>query len=178
MISQEKLRIAGTLGPVVVDVSGPTLDEGDIARLRHPLTGMAILFSRNYSNPAQLAALCGAIHGVRPGIPIAVDHEGGRVQRFREGFAQVPEMRALALHADAPRLMAAAGYVLASELRAVGVDFTYAPVLDVDYGSCAVWPSRGWPPAGSIFPGMAGRVQTAIRSFPSTSVASRRWRAT
>ena len=144
MISQEKLRIAGTLGPVVVDVSGPTLDETDIARLRHPSTGMAILFSRNYSNPAQLAALCGAIHGVRPGIPIAVDHEGGRVQRFREGFAEMPAMSRIAELPSETRCAAfwAAGYVLAAELRSCGVDLTFAPVLDLDYGRSEIIGSR------------------------------------
>ncbi len=137
-----RLQTAATLGPVVVDIEGTTLCEKDRARIAHPLAGAVILFTRNFESIEALAALTDEIHRIRPGIVITVDHEGGRVQRFREGFAQVPEMRALALHADAPRLMAAAGYVLASELRAVGVDFTYAPVLDVDYGRSSVIGSR------------------------------------
>ena len=129
-------------GPVCVDVAGLTLTEAERDRLRHPLTGMVILFTRNYADCEQLAALCAEIHAVRPGILISVDHEGGRVQRFREGFTAVPAMRDLAGRADADAAFEAAGLVLAAELRAVGVDYTFAPVLDIDYGRSGVIGNR------------------------------------
>ncbi len=129
-------------GPVCVDVEGLSLSEHERNRLRHPLTGMVILFSRNYGDPAQLRALCDQIHAVRPGILISVDHEGGRVQRFRSGFTEVPAMSEIASGVDAERRFEAAGLVLAAELRACGVDFTFAPVLDVDYGRSAVIGTR------------------------------------
>ena len=121
-------------GPVCVDIEGLTLTEHERERLRHPLTGMVILFTRNYSDRAQLAALCRDIHETRPGILISVDHEGGRVQRFREGFTAVPAMAELAGRPDAGAAFEAAGLVLAAELRACGVDMTFAPVLDVNHG--------------------------------------------
>ena len=129
-------------GPVCVDVEGLSLSEHERNRLRHPLTGMVILFSRNYGDPAQLRALCEQIHAVRPGILISVDHEGGRVQRFRSGFTEVPAMSDIASGVDAERRFEAAGLVLAAELRACGVDFTFAPVLDVDHGRSAVIGTR------------------------------------
>ena len=129
-------------GPVCVDVEGLSLSEHERNRLRHPLTGMVILFSRNYGDPAQLRALCDQIHAVRPGILISVDHEGGRVQRFRSGFTEVPAMSEIASGVDAERRFEAAGLVLAAELRACGVDFTFAPVLDVDHGRSAVIGTR------------------------------------
>ena len=73
---------AATLGPVMLDVLGTTLDAEDIRRIRHPQTGGVILFARNYASRRQLTALTAAIHAARPGVLIAVDHEGGRVQRF------------------------------------------------------------------------------------------------
>ena len=129
-------------GPVCVDVEGLSLSEHEKSRLRHPLTGMVILFSRNYKDPEQLRALCDEIHAVRPGILISVDHEGGRVQRFRSGFTEVPAMAEIAAGDDAERRFEAAGLVLAAELRACGVDFTFAPVLDVDHGRSAVIGTR------------------------------------
>ena len=132
------------LGPVVLDVGGTALTDADRARLAHPLAGGVILFSRNYASPEQLALLTAGIHAVRnPPLVIAVDHEGGRVQRFRDGFTAIPPMRALGREWDADRTRARAlaqevGFVLAAELRAHGVDLTFAPVLDVDFGSSSV----------------------------------------
>ncbi len=126
------------LGPVCVDIAGLTLTPHEIERLKHPLTGMVILFSRNYQNREQLKALTEAIHQARPGILISVDHEGGRVQRFREGFTEVPAMGELRRRDKAMSHMEAAGLVLAAELRECGVDLTFAPVLDVDYGRSKV----------------------------------------
>lgn len=132
------------LGPVMLDVAGMELTDDDRRRLTHPLTGGVILFSRNFSGLEQLARLTDEIHGVRsPPLVIAVDHEGGRVQRFRDGFTLIPPMRELgrAWDADPQRarsLASEAGFVLAAELRAQGVDMTFAPVLDVDHGSSGV----------------------------------------
>jgi len=139
-----------SLGPVMLDVAGTQLTAGDEARLRHPLVGGVILFTRNYQSPGQLAGLTAAIHALRsPPLLIAVDHEGGRVQRFRDGFSKIPAMRKLGkiwdIHPQRARHLAQqAGYVLASELRACGVDFSFTPVLDVDYGQSSVIGDRAF----------------------------------
>nr|MCU0768282.1 beta-N-acetylhexosaminidase [Burkholderiaceae bacterium] len=84
------------LGPVVVGIQGTSLTALDRERLAHPLVGMVILFSANFETPAQLRALTAEIHALRrPSLLIAVDHEGGRVQRFRDGFTRLPPMRRL-----------------------------------------------------------------------------------
>lgn len=138
------------LGPVMLDVVGKTLDENDIRRIRDPLTGGVILFARNFENRAQLCALTQAIHDVRPGVLIAVDHEGGRVQRFRaDGFTRLPAMRKLGALWDrdvleAMRAATDVGFVLAAELRACGVDLSFAPVLDLDYGESEVIGDRAF----------------------------------
>jgi beta-N-acetylhexosaminidase len=137
-------------GPVMLDVLGKTLTAEDEDRLRHPLVGGVILFTRNYESPGQLADLTASIHALRsPPLLIAVDHEGGRVQRFRDGFTKIPPMRELGKEWDAhpkraKHLAQQAGYVLASELRACGVDFSFTPVLDVDYGSSCVIGDRAF----------------------------------
>jgi beta-N-acetylhexosaminidase len=132
------------LGPLMLDVAGTELTPDDRRRLLHPLTGGVILFTRNYSGPEQLMRLTGAIHALRsPALLVAVDHEGGRVQRFREGFTAIPPMRALGSAWDdnaqrARHLATEAGFVLAAELLAHGVDMTFAPVLDVDHRNSSV----------------------------------------
>ena len=138
------------LGPVMLDIQGKILTPADEARLRHPLVGGVILFSRNYESPRQLTELTVAIHALRtPPLLIAVDHEGGRVQRFREGFTRIPPMRELGkildAHPQRARYLAQqAGFVLASELRACGVDFSFTPVIDVDYGQSSVIGDRAF----------------------------------
>jgi len=138
------------LGPVMLDVLGTQLTAEDEARLIHPLVGGVILFARNYQSPGQLTELTAAIHALRtPPLLIAVDHEGGRVQRFREGFTKIPAMRELGRIWDAHpqrarHLAQQAGYVLAAELRACGVDFSFTPVLDVDYGQSSVIGDRAF----------------------------------
>lgn len=137
-------------GPVMLDVLGTTLTAEDERRLRHPLVGGVILFKRNYESPGQLAALTASIHALRtPPLLIAVDHEGGRVQRFRDGFTRIPPMRELGKEWDAhpkraKHLAQQAGFVMASELRACGVDFSFTPVLDVDYGTSSVIGDRAF----------------------------------
>mgnify|MGYP000730814552 CR=1 FL=1 len=138
------------LGPVMLDVQGKTLTREDEVRLRHPLVGGVILFARNYESPRQLQELTGAIHALRSApLLIAVDHEGGRVQRLREGFTPLPPMRRLGelwdRDAQAARAAArAAGLVIAAELAEQEIDFSFAPVLDLDYGSSTVIGDRAF----------------------------------
>jgi beta-N-acetylhexosaminidase len=129
-----------SLGPLMVDIAGTELTPDDVQVLSHPLVGSVILFSRNYRDVAQVSRLTAAIRAVRtPSLLIAVDHEGGRVQRFREGFTRLPPARSLGRRYDEDRreglsLAQAAGWLMASELRAVGVDFSFAPCVDLDHG--------------------------------------------
>jgi beta-N-acetylhexosaminidase len=133
-----------SLGPVMRDIEGTELNADDIRRLQHPLVGGVILFARNYQSPAQLKALTASIHAVRqPPLLISVDHEGGRVQRFRDGFTAIPAMRTLGALWDKDVAAAAAeatrlGEILARELRAHAIDFSFTPVLDLDFGSSSV----------------------------------------
>ncbi|MCM2479860.1 beta-N-acetylhexosaminidase [Serpentinimonas maccroryi] len=138
--------------PLIIDVAGTRLNKTERQRLAHPLVGGVILFGRNWESRAQLAKLCRQIKKVRPDLLICVDHEGGRVQRFRsDGFTHLPPMRALgqmwlgevaqppgAAALSACRAATACGYVLAAELRACGVDLSFTPVLDLDHGGSAV----------------------------------------
>lgn len=139
-----------SLGPLMLDLAGTALDAEERELLRHPAVGGVILFARNYESPVQLAALTDEIHAVRePRLLIAVDQEGGRVQRCREGFTRLPPAGALgALHAqDAERARAdceALGWLMAAELRVLGVDFSFAPVLDLDRGLHAVIGDRAF----------------------------------
>ena len=137
-------------GPVMLDVEGTRLTAVDRERLLHPLTGGVILFTRNFENPAQLAALTTEIHALRdPKLLIAVDQEGGRVQRFREGFTQLPPMRSIGHLWDrdpmgALQVAEACGLLLAAELRGRGVDLSFTPVLDIDYGNSGVIGDRAF----------------------------------
>lgn len=134
-----------SLGPVMLDIIGTRLNGEDERRLLHPMTGGVILFARNYVDHHQLMDLTQQIHQLRnPHLLIAVDHEGGRVQRFRKDFTQLPAMRELGKLWDkqpvrARHLAKQTGFVLAAELNACGIDFSFAPVLDLDHGqSCVI----------------------------------------
>jgi beta-N-acetylhexosaminidase len=124
----------------MVDVLGLELSEQECDILRHPLVGGVILFSRNYQSPEQVAALTASIRALRdPHLIISVDHEGGRVQRFRQGFTRLPPIGVLGKHYmqhphQTLALAEKTGWLMAVELRAIGVDFSFAPVLDLDYG--------------------------------------------
>ncbi|HEX5092525.1 MAG TPA: beta-N-acetylhexosaminidase [Burkholderiales bacterium] len=139
-----RVRSRLPLGPVMLDPIGTALTEDDVRRLRHPAVGGAILFARNFESPAQLTALTEDIHALRePALLIGVDHEGGRVQRFQAGFTRLPPMRLLGEAWDRDRETASkaahgAGYVMGAELSVHGLDFSFAPVLDLDYGSSSV----------------------------------------
>ena len=129
-----------SLGALMVDIAGTQLTPEDREVLVHPLVGSVILFSRNYRDPQQLAALTASIRALRsPQLLIAVDHEGGRVQRFRQGFTRLPPSRLLGRYYDAERrealsLARAVAWLMAAELRAAGLDFSFAPCIDLDYG--------------------------------------------
>jgi beta-N-acetylhexosaminidase len=139
-----RVRARLPLGPAVIDPAGAVLTADDVRRLRHPAVGGVILFTRNFESPAQLQALTQDIRALRePQLLIGVDHEGGRVQRFKEGFTALPPMRAFGQlwdrDRDAGRAAAhAAGYIIGAELAAHGLDFSFAPVLDLDYGASSV----------------------------------------
>ncbi len=136
--------------PLIIDVSGTTLTPADRRRLAHPLVGGVIHFARNWQSREQLCALNAAIKSIRPDVLIAVDQEGGRVQRFRtDGFTHLPPMRALGelwLQDALPATLAATacGYVLGTELRACGVDLSFTPVLDLGYGGSSVIGDRAF----------------------------------
>lgn len=139
-----------TLGPLMLDVAGLSLEPYEREILKHPLVGGVILFSRNYHDPEQLAALTNDIRSLRrPHLLIAVDHEGGRVQRFREGFTAIPPMAALGHNFEsqaAERLQQAemTGWLMAAELRSMDVDFSFAPVLDLNYQLSSVIGDRSF----------------------------------
>ena len=144
--------------PLIIDIAGASLTKADRRRLKHPLTGGMILFARNWQDRAQLAALCEDIKSLRSDLLICVDHEGGRVQRFRtDGFTHLPPMSALGElwfkdQAGVPgsgamaatNAATACGYVLAAELRACGVDFSFTPVLDLDFAGSNVIGDRAF----------------------------------
>lgn len=126
-----------TLGPLMTDFDGLELDSVDREILKHPLVGGVILFARNYSDPEQIRAVTDELHSLRsPKLLIAVDHEGGRVQRFRSGFTELPSAAIIGkVYDDDPAAGLAfaeqCGWLMAAELRSVGVDFSFAPVLDL-----------------------------------------------
>ena len=179
--------------PLILDVAGTELTAADRRRLAHPLTGGVILFARNWENRAQLLQLTSSIKAVRDDLLICVDHEGGRVQRFRtDGFTHLPPMRALgdmwmddgkgakavpgsgALRAT--NAATAAGYVLGTELRACGVDFSFTPVLDLDWTDKAPTPAQALaaPRGGSEAWGGPARPEAAS-SATDPSTATRAW---
>jgi beta-N-acetylhexosaminidase len=141
--------LSAGIGPAIIDVEGTALGSADRARLRHPAAGGVILFSRNYREPAQLRALVSEIRALRHGLLLCVDQEGGRVQRFRAGFTPLPAMRRVGELWDRDREAAraaarAAGVVVAAELAEYDVDFSFAPVLDLDYGTSSVIGDRAF----------------------------------
>jgi beta-N-acetylhexosaminidase len=138
------------LGPLMMDIAGLELSAEERELLGHPLIGGVILFTRNYHDRAQLAALVDALHATRdPPLLVAVDQEGGRVQRFREGFTVLPPARHIGRlynedQREGLRFADISGWLMAAELRAVGVDFSFAPVLDLDYGVSGVIGNRAF----------------------------------
>lgn len=180
-------RLKIPLGPVVLDPAGPALADDDRRRLLHPAAGGVILFAHNYETPEQLLALTEEISRLRePELPICVDHEGGRVQRFAQGFTPIPPMRQIGVLWDrdrdaARRAARAVGTVIAAELGAHGLDFSFAPVLDLDYGSSAVIGHRAFhfdpaavgALAAQLIEGLAGGGMAAVgKHFPGHGFAA------
>jgi len=138
------------LGPVMLDIEGHALSPADRDLLREPAVGGVILFSRNYRAPAQLADLVDSIRALRsPSLLIAADYEGGRVQRFREGFTIIPPMRRLGLQFDsdpqrARSLARLCGWLIGAELRAMDLDLAFAPCIDLDWGVSEVIGDRAF----------------------------------
>jgi len=156
------------LGPLMIDIAGTQLSDLDRERLGHPLVGGIILFSRNYVNPEQLTQLTAEIHALRtPALLIAVDHEGGRVQRFRDGFTRLPSMATLGrLWDQQPEVALDAakqvGYGLAAELRSRGVDYSFTPVLDLDYGPSRVIGDRAFHRQPEAVAALAGALAAGL----------------
>lgn len=164
--------------PLILDVAGTALTDIDRTRIAHPLTGGIILFQRNWKNRAQLESLCADIKAVRADVLVCVDHEGGRVQRFRtDGFTHLPPMHAfgelwMKEERDRPgsgamaatNAATAAGYVLGAELRACGVDFSFTPVLDLDWQDVAPTEAQALPAprGGAVSLGRPGASRSAI----------------
>jgi len=145
------------IGPIMLDVAGLTLAQDEKEKINHPNTGAVILFSRNYQNPEQVTELINDIRAARNGdILIAVDQEGGRVQRFQQDFTRLPPASD---YAQAPELAEPAGWLMAAELLAVGVDFSFAPVLDIDCGVSQIIGNRSF----STDPMLATRLSSSFR---------------
>lgn len=149
-------------GPVMLDVAGTELSPEDKDKLLSPAAGGVILFRRNYETPEQAAQLIHGIRALRPDLLIAVDQEGGRVQRFREGFTRLPPAAryetASGPGPDRESLAETAGWLMAAELRSLDVDFSFAPVLDVECGISQVIGDRAF----SADPETAGRLASAF----------------
>ncbi|MFN4328105.1 MAG: beta-N-acetylhexosaminidase [Limnobacter sp.] len=152
------------LGPLIIGLTGPQLSGQDIERIQSPSVGGLILFTRNFQSRDQLIELVQSIrqHG-GVGKPVFVDHEGGRVQRFRDGFTAIPSMRAIGRRAEADfddglKLAREAGFVMASELRACGIDMSFAPVLDLDWGNSEIIGDRSF----SSDPRVVSRLASAL----------------
>ncbi|MDO5687103.1 MAG: beta-N-acetylhexosaminidase [Neisseria sp.] len=158
-------------GAVMLDVAATVLTDEEKQRLLHPAVGGVIVFRRNFASVAQLTELVSAIKALRsPELIVAVDHEGGRVQRFLDGFTRLPAMANLGAYADrhgiaaACEMARATGCVLASELRACGVDLSFTPVLDVDYGQCAVIGNRSFHRDPQTIATLAIALQQGLRA--------------
>ena len=164
-------------GPLMLDVAGLELTAEDCERIAHPLVGAVILFARNYASAPQLKALTAAIRGLRDPPPlVGVDHEGGRVQRFRDPFTPIPSMRAVgerwerdvAAAADEARRL---GETIAVELGSHGVDFSFAPVVDLDYGRSSVIGDRAFHRNPNAVAHLAAAFCAGLRSRGMAAVA-------
>jgi beta-N-acetylhexosaminidase len=161
----------------MVDVEGASLSADDARVLCHPLVGSVLLYTRNYRNPKQISELCEAIRALRtPHLLIATDHEGGRVQRFREGFTALPAARLIGRRYDEDareglRCAHSVGWLLAAELRAVGVDFSFAPCVDLDWGLSEVIGDRAFHRDADAVAALAAASLAGMREAGMAAVA-------
>lgn len=156
-------------GSLMLDIHGTWLTAEDRRILRQPEVGGLILFARNIEEPRQVRELCAAIRAIRPDLLLAVDQEGGRVQRLRNGFVRLPAMRALADHPAAEYLAEQCGWLMASEVLAVGLDLSFAPVLDLDHQRSAVVGSRSFEGDPELATRLAGAF---IRGMSAAGMAA------
>ena len=166
-----------SLGPVMLDIEGQSLSPADRDLLREPAVGGVILFTRNFESAEQVTDLVADIRALRsPPLLIAVDHEGGRVQRFREGFTRIPPMRHIGHEYDRDSesgLLAAreAGWLIASELRAVGIDLCFAPCVDLDWGVSEIIGDRAFHRKPEVVADLANAFARGLRSAGMAAVA-------
>ena len=165
-----------SLGPVMLDIDGQTLSPSDRSLLVEPAVGGVILFDRNYRSPEQIVDLVAEIRALRtPALLVAVDHEGGRVQRFREGFTALPPMRRIgaAYDSDADegeRLARTAGWLIGAELRSVGIDLAFAPCLDLDWGLSTIIGNRAFHSRAEAVATLAAAFVQGMRSAGMAAV--------
>ena len=166
-----------SLGPVMLDIEGLTLSPADRDLLREPAVGGVILFARNFESVEQVTDLVAEIRAVRrPPLLVAVDHEGGRVQRFREGFTEIPPMRRIGREYDRDaesgiQAARAAGWLIAAELRAVGIDLCFAPCVDLDWGISEVIGDRAFHRRPEVVAELANALARGLRSAGMAAVA-------
>jgi beta-N-acetylhexosaminidase len=166
-----------SLGPVMLDIDGLSLTPADRDLLREPAVGGLILFSRNYASPQQLTDLVDEVRALRSPSPIiAVDHEGGRVQRFRDGFTAIPPMRVIGRQyrtdpKGALALARQAGWLIAAELRACGIDLCFAPCVDLDWGVSEIIGDRAFHAKAEIVAELAAEFSRGLRSSGMAAVA-------
>ena len=156
-------------GSLMLDIHGTWLTAEDRRILRQPEVGGLILFARNIEDPRQVRELCASIRAVRPDLLLAVDQEGGRVQRLRNGFVRLPAMRALADNDNAEQLAEHCGWLMATEVLAVGLDLSFAPVLDLDHQRSAVVGSRSFEGDAELASRLAGAF---IRGMDAAGMAA------
>ena len=161
----------------MLDIDGCGLTPADRELLREPAVGGVILFSRNYESPQQITDLVAGIRALRsPPLLVAVDHEGGRVQRFRDGFSALPPMRTLGREFDrdaasGEQLARNAGWLIGSELRACGIDLSFAPCVDLDWGVSSVIGDRAFHRRPDTVADLAGAFSRGMRSAGMAAVA-------
>ena len=166
-----------SLGPVMLDIEGLALSPADRDLLREPAVGGVILFSRNFESVDQVTDLVSEIRALRsPPLLVAVDHEGGRVQRFRDGFTQIPPMRHIGREYDRDRdsglaIARQAGWLIASELRAAGIDLSFGPCVDLDWGISEIIGNRSFHRKPEAVSELAGAFARGLRSAGMAAVA-------
>jgi beta-N-acetylhexosaminidase len=166
-----------TLGPLMIDVLGKALLPEERELLQHPLVGGVILFTRNFDSREQITELVREVRALRsPSLLVAVDYEGGRVQRFRKDFTVLPPMRAIGKVYDDDaqaglHLARQAGWLLAAELRAVGIDLSFGPVVDLDYGASSVIGDRSFHRDSRVVGNLAVAMMHGMRDAGMCAVA-------